>query len=90
MLSSVRPLGFIDHHRQRYAERVPIDSAGEFQIGDYLSDGSLGTGGGFTVALVELGSGGRWACIRICAYSETASRRCVVRLPPGCWALLSR
>jgi hypothetical protein len=29
------PLAFCDHHRQRYAEKVPIIEAGEFLVGDY-------------------------------------------------------
>jgi hypothetical protein len=56
----IPPLGFIDHHRQRYAKKVPIETAGEFNVGDYNEDGPLGADGGFTVALIELGNGGRW------------------------------
>jgi hypothetical protein len=54
-------LGFVDHHRQHYADRVRIAEAGEFLIGEHLSDGSLGAGGVFKVELVDLqGPGGRW------------------------------
>jgi hypothetical protein len=28
------PLHFYDHHRQRYAGKVPIPEAGEFMIGE--------------------------------------------------------
>jgi hypothetical protein len=52
-------LGFVDHHRQRYAEQVRVAEEGEFLIGDHLSDGSLGPGGEFRVELVELPMAGR-------------------------------
>lgn len=49
------PLRFYDHHRQRYAEKVPISEAGEFQIGDYIErEGTVGGDGEFRIALVEL------------------------------------
>ena len=47
-------LGFVDHHRQRYADKVRIASEGEFMISEHLSDGSLGPGGEFRVELVAL------------------------------------
>ncbi|MBS1887573.1 MAG: hypothetical protein JSU06_10330 [Actinobacteria bacterium] len=56
-----RPLRFIDHHRQRYAGKVPIPEEGEFIIGSQLEDGSLGEDGEFRVTLVGLGCGRRWA-----------------------------
>jgi hypothetical protein len=52
-------LGFIDHHRQRYADKVRIAAEGEFMIGEHLPDGSLGPGGEFRVELVELPMAGR-------------------------------
>jgi hypothetical protein len=52
-------LGFVDHHRQRYADRVRVAEEGEFPIGEHLADGSLGPGGEFRVELVELGMCGR-------------------------------
>lgn len=55
------PLRFHDHHRQRYAEKVPIADAGEFQIGDYTEEGTVGDGGEFRVTLVELHGGHRWS-----------------------------
>jgi hypothetical protein len=52
-------LGFVDHHRQRYADKVRIAAEGEFMIGEHLPDGSLGPGGEFRVELVELPMAGR-------------------------------
>jgi hypothetical protein len=51
---TLQPLSFLDHHRQRYAENVPIAEAGEFLIGDYRDDGSVGEAGEFKITLIEL------------------------------------
>jgi hypothetical protein len=56
-LAEVAPLRFIDYHRQRYAENVPIAEAGEFIIGSYHEDGSIDRDGEFKVTLFALGSG---------------------------------
>jgi hypothetical protein len=56
-----RTLRFIDHHRQRYAAKVPIPEEGEFMIGVYHEDGTLEEAGEFSVTLVGLTSGRRWA-----------------------------
>jgi hypothetical protein len=61
-------LRFIDHRRQRYAEKVPIAEAGEFIIGSYRDDGSLSEDGEFRVTLLALGSGRRWA---MCPHLES-------------------
>lgn len=55
------PLRFIDHHRQRYAGKVPIAEAGEFIIGSYMEDGGLDEDGEFKITLIELTIGRRWA-----------------------------
>jgi len=55
------PLCFCDHHRQRYAGKVPIDEAGEFPIGAYEDDGTVGGDGEFRVTLVELHGDWRWS-----------------------------
>lgn len=55
------PLRFYDHHRQRYAEKVPIPEAGEFMIGDYAEEGTVGPDGEFKIALVELHGDRRWS-----------------------------
>lgn len=55
------PLRFYDHHRQRYAEKVPIPEAGEFQIGDYTEEGTVGADGEFKITLVELHGNRRWS-----------------------------
>lgn len=57
----LRPLRFCDHYRQRYAEKVPIDEAGEFMIGDYNEDGTVGDDGEFKVTLIELYGDRRWS-----------------------------
>jgi hypothetical protein len=57
----VGPLRFCDHHRQRYAGKVPIPEAGEFLIGDYEGDGTIGGDGEFRVTLVELHGDRRWS-----------------------------
>jgi hypothetical protein len=54
------PLGFYDHHRQRYAGKVPIPEAGEFMIGDYTGEGTVGRDGEFKITLVELHGDRRW------------------------------
>lgn len=51
-----RPLAFIDHQRQDYAERVPVSGEGEFLIGDYLEGGGVGTIGAFKISLHWLGA----------------------------------
>lgn len=56
-----RPLGFYDHHRQHYADRVSISEAGQFLIGDYNPDGTVSADGEFKITLIELAVGGRWA-----------------------------
>jgi hypothetical protein len=55
------PLCFCDHQRQRYAGEVPIDEAGEFLIGDYTDEGTIGGDGEFRVTLVELHGDRRWS-----------------------------
>jgi hypothetical protein len=57
----VGPLRFCDHHRQRYAEKVPIPEAGEFLIGDYADEGTISGDGEFRVTLVELHGDRRWS-----------------------------
>lgn len=59
--AAVKPLSFCDHHRQRYAEKVPIPEAGEFLIGAYEDDGATGGDGEFRVTLVELHGDRRWS-----------------------------
>ncbi|MBA3865968.1 MAG: hypothetical protein H0X42_06430 [Solirubrobacterales bacterium] len=49
-----QPLSFSDQRRQRYADVIGVEEAGEFMIGDYLADGGFGSDGEFRVTLVEL------------------------------------
>jgi hypothetical protein len=46
-----RTLAFVDHHRQRYADRVTVPCEGEFLIGDYLDGGGVGELGEFKIQL---------------------------------------
>lgn len=55
------PLRFYDHHRQRYAGKVPIPEAGEFMIGDYTDEGTVGGDGEFKITLIELHGDRRWS-----------------------------
>jgi hypothetical protein len=55
------PLRFYDHHRQRYAGKVPIPEAGEVMIGDYTDEGTVGRDGEFKIALIELHGDRRWS-----------------------------
>jgi hypothetical protein len=55
------PLRFYDHHRQRYAGKVPIPEAAEFMIGDYTEEGTVGRDGEFKITLVELHGDRRWS-----------------------------
>ena len=55
------PLCFYDHHRQRYARKVSIPEAGEFMIGDYTGEGTVGRDGEFKITLVELHGDRRWS-----------------------------
>lgn len=49
-------LGFRDFDRQRYAQKVPIGTAGEFNIGSFFDDGSsVPADGEFRVTLIALG-----------------------------------
>jgi hypothetical protein len=78
------PLRFYDHHRQRYAEKVQIPDAGEFQIGDYIE--------GRERSAATASSRSRWSnctataagrCIRIWRSTARESGRCVGESMPG-------
>jgi hypothetical protein len=73
------------HHRQRYAEKVLIPEAGEFQIGDYIEgEGTVGGDGEFKITLVELHGDRAGRCIRILRSTARESGRCVGGSTPGC------
>jgi len=55
------PLRFYDHRRQRYVAKVSIPEAGEFMIGDYTEEGTVGRDGEFKITLVELHGDRRWS-----------------------------
>lgn len=48
-------LAFIDHHRQRYADRVGIPCEAEFLVGDYQDGGGVGELGELQIQLRYLG-----------------------------------
>jgi hypothetical protein len=50
-------LAFSDQHRQRYTEKVHPEGAGEFFVGEYTSEGTVGRLGEFRIVLHELGDG---------------------------------
>jgi hypothetical protein len=76
--SPAGPLRFYDHHRQRYAEKVSVPDAGEFQIGDYIEgDGTVGDDGEFKITLVELHGDRRWSLYPHLGSTARESGRCV-------------
>jgi len=65
-----RPLAFIDHHRQDYAELVSVPHEGEFLIGDYLEGGGVGDLGEFKIALHWLGSRHGMLDPQLCVFGD--------------------
>jgi hypothetical protein len=53
--TGVGRLAFIDHARQRYAEKVRLPNEGEILIGEYLEGGGTGPLGEFRIVLHDLG-----------------------------------
>jgi hypothetical protein len=48
-------LAFSDQHRQNYTEKVPPAGTGEFFVGEYTTEGTVGSLGEFRIVLHELG-----------------------------------
>jgi hypothetical protein len=48
-------LAFSDQHRQNYSEKVPPPCAGDFFVGEYTAEGTVGELGEFRIVLHELG-----------------------------------
>lgn len=68
-----RPLAFIDHHRQDYAEQVSVPCEGEFLIGDYRDeDGGVLVGelGEFKVQLHHLGDRRGTLDAQLCVFGD--------------------
>lgn len=63
-------LAFIDHDRQRYADRVPLPHAGEFLVGEYLDDGGVGGLGELRIVLHELGDRRGRMDARLCVFGD--------------------
>lgn len=79
-----RTLAFIDHHRQRYADRVTVPCEGEFLIGDYSDGGGIGELGGFKIQLQRLDNRHGMLDPQLCVFGDGA-RACavLVRLADG-------
>jgi hypothetical protein len=63
-------LAFIDHHRQDYAEQVPVLYEGEFLIGDYADGGGVGALGEFKVVLHYLGDRRGMLVPQLCVFGD--------------------
>jgi hypothetical protein len=84
-------LAFIDHHRQDYAERVPVPHEGEFLIGDYGDGGGVGALGEFKVALHYLGDRRGMLIPQLCVFGDGAGAfRVLLGLAGGDLARLLR
>lgn len=68
-----QPLAFIDHHRQDYAEQVPVPHDGEFLIGDYGDGGGVGALGEFKVVLHYLGDRRGMLVPQLCVFGDGAA-----------------
>lgn len=65
-------LAFIDHDRQRYAERVPVPCEAEFLIGDYLDSGGVGELGELKIQLHYLGDRRGRLVAQLCVFGDGA------------------
>jgi hypothetical protein len=63
-------LAFIDHDRQRYADRVRLPHAGEFLVGGYLDDGGVGALGELRIVLRELGDRRGRMDAQLCVFGD--------------------
>lgn len=68
-----QPLAFIDHHRQDYAERVPVPHDGEFLVGDYGDGGGVGPRGEFKIVLHYLGDKRGTLVPQLCVFGDGAA-----------------
>lgn len=66
-------LAFIDHHRQRYADRVTIPCDAEFLVGDYEVRGGVGDLGEFKIQLHYLGDRSRLLFPQLCVFGDGAA-----------------
>jgi hypothetical protein len=74
--SEEQALAFIDHHRQDYAEQVPVPHEGEFLIGDYGDygdSGGVGELGEFKVVLHYLGDRRGMLVPQLCVFGDGAA-----------------
>jgi hypothetical protein len=66
-------LAFIDHHRQDYAERVPVPHEGEFLIGDYGDGQGVAELGEFKIVLHYLGDRRGMLVPQLCVFGDGAA-----------------
>lgn len=66
-------LAFIDHHRQRYANRVAIPCDAEFLIGGYEDCGGVGELGEFKIQLHYLGDRSRLLFPQLSVFGDGAT-----------------
>ncbi len=65
-------LAFSDHHRQNYAEKVRPQGAGEFFVGEYTTEGTVGPLGEFRIVLHELGDRSGRLDPQLCVFGDGA------------------
>ena len=63
-------LAFFDQHRQNYAEKVRPAGAGDFFIGEYMAEGTVGTLGQFRIVLHELGDRSARLDPQLCVFGD--------------------
>lgn len=78
-----QPLTFIDHHRQDYAEQVPVSHEGEFLIGDYGDDQGVGELGEFKVVLHYLGDKRGMLVPQLCVFGDGSAAFAVLLVLAG-------
>jgi hypothetical protein len=67
-------LSFIDHARQRYADKVRLSNEGEILVGEYLAGGEgVGALGEFRIAIHDLGHRGGLLQPQLCVFDDGAA-----------------
>jgi hypothetical protein len=71
--AGVGRLAFIDHERQRYAEKVRLPNEAELLVGEYLDGGGTGPLGEFRIVLHDLGDSGGLLHPQLCLFGDGAA-----------------
>jgi hypothetical protein len=71
-------LAFSDQHRQNYTEKVHPAGAGEFFVGEFTSEGTVGRLGEFRIVLGELGDRGGRLDPQLCTFGDGAGALAVL------------